>query len=131
MYNNNGNPLITALHSVLLAPDLCDGLFSIITSMNLGHTCLFHKGFCTVYILHKKKNAGTLPHIAQRKHAVLVKIKEMSKSKKIAPIKKRSLVLLHHRLGHRYTIQLIDGDAANVCQDIELRIYPDPFFTSC
>ena len=31
--------------NVLLAPDLCDRLFSIITLMNTGHTCLFHKGF--------------------------------------------------------------------------------------
>ena len=23
------------------------------------------------------------------------------------------------------------GDTANVCQDITLRVYPDPFFTSC
>ena len=23
------------------------------------------------------------------------------------------------------------GDTENVCQDIELRIYPDPHFTSC
>ena len=49
MYDNNGHPFIATLHNVLLAPDLCNGLFSIITLMNSGHTCLFHKGFCTVY----------------------------------------------------------------------------------
>ena len=41
----NGNPFIATLHKILLAPDLCDRLFSIITLINLVHTCLFHKGF--------------------------------------------------------------------------------------
>ena len=34
MCNNHGDPFIATLHSVLLAPDLCDRLFSIITLMN-------------------------------------------------------------------------------------------------
>ena len=55
---------------VLLAPDLCDRLFSIITLMNSGHTCLFRKGFCTVYFGSKEKNSVTLPHSEQRKHAL-------------------------------------------------------------
>ena len=45
MCGNNGKSFISTLYNVLLAPDLCDRLFSIITSMNAGHTCLFHKGF--------------------------------------------------------------------------------------
>ena len=49
MYDDNGKTFIETLHNVLLAPDLCDRLFSIITLMNLGHNCLFHKGFCMVY----------------------------------------------------------------------------------
>ena len=32
-------------HNVLLAPDLYDRLFSIISLMNSVHTCLLHKGF--------------------------------------------------------------------------------------
>ena len=48
MYDNNGNRFMATLHNVLLAPDLWYRLFSIITLMNLGHDCLFHKGFCTV-----------------------------------------------------------------------------------
>ena len=48
MCNNNEDTFIAAFHNVLLAPDRCNRLFSIITSMNLGHTCLLHKGFCTV-----------------------------------------------------------------------------------
>ena len=35
--NNNGDNLIVTSQNVLLAPDLCDGLFSSITLMNLGH----------------------------------------------------------------------------------------------
>ena len=48
MCDNNRYPFIATLHYILLAPDLCDKLFSIITLMNLGHTCLFLKEFCTV-----------------------------------------------------------------------------------
>ena len=48
MCDNNGDTFNATLHNVLLAPDLCDRLFFIITLVNLGHTCLFHKGFCTV-----------------------------------------------------------------------------------
>ena len=49
MCNNNGKTFIETLYNVLLAPDLCERLFSIITLMNAGHTCLFNKGFerCT------------------------------------------------------------------------------------
>ena len=45
---DNGNKFVATLYNVLLAPDLCDRLFSIITLMSAGHTCLFHKGFYTV-----------------------------------------------------------------------------------
>ena len=45
MCNDNGKKFIATLYNVLLAPDLCDRLFSIITLMNAGHTCLFTKGF--------------------------------------------------------------------------------------
>ena len=70
--------------------------------MNLVHTCLFHKKFCTVYFGNKKEDAVNLPHTSQRKHIFLVKTKEMYKSKKIAPRKKFDLELLHHIFGHRY-----------------------------
>ena len=59
--------------------------------MNSGHTCLFHKGFLTVYFGLKEKNAVTLPHIAQRKHEFLGEIKEMSKTKKLPPRKSIAL----------------------------------------
>ena len=55
----------------------------------------------------------------------------MSKTKKLPSRKKISLKLLHQRLGHRSTRSLLAGNTANVWEDIELRIYPDPFCTSC
>ena len=53
MCNDNRDTLIATLYNELLAPDLCNGLFLIITLMNSGHNCLFHKGFCTVYFGNK------------------------------------------------------------------------------
>ena len=64
------------IYNVLLTPDLCDRLFLIIKLMNSGHNYLFQKGFCIVYFGAKEKNAVTLPHSAQRKHAFLGKIME-------------------------------------------------------
>ena len=84
------------------------------TSMNAGHTCLFHKGFCTVYFRAEMKNSVTLPHSAQQNHAFLGKIKDMLKKNKLPARKKIALELLHQRLGHRSTRSLIAGDTANV-----------------
>ena len=55
MCNDNGKPFIATLHNVLLAPDLCDGLFSIITLIKSGHNCFLTKAFCTVYFGAKEK----------------------------------------------------------------------------
>ena len=106
------------LHNVLLAPDICDRLFSIITLMNLEYTCLFHKGFCTVYFGAKEKNAVTLPHSAQSKHAFWGEIKEMSRTNKLPDGKKTALELLQQILGHRYTRSSLAGDTENVWEDI-------------
>ena len=38
---------------------------------------------------------------------------------------------MQQRLGHRSTSLLMAGDTANVWEDAELRIDPDPFCTSC
>ena len=73
MCDDNGKTFIATLYNVLLAPDLWDRLFSIITLMNAGHTCLFHKGFCTMYFGAKDNSAVTLPHSAKRKHAFIGK----------------------------------------------------------
>ena len=99
--------------------------------MNSVHTCLFHKGFCTEYFGSKENNAVTLSHSAQREHAFLGKIKEISKKNILPARKKISLKLLHQILGHRSTRSLLAGDTANVWEDVELRIDPDPFCKSC
>ena len=59
MCNDRGDPFIATLQYVLLAPDLCDRLFPIITLMNAGHNRLFHKGFCTLYFGANDKNTVT------------------------------------------------------------------------
>ena len=59
--------------------------------MNAVHNCLFHKVFCTVYFGADKRNAVTLPHSAQRKHAFVGKIKNMSKKNKFPGKKKIAL----------------------------------------
>ena len=51
----------------------------------------------------KEKNAVTLPHNAQRKHAFLGEIKEISKTNKLPFRKKITLEKLYRRLGHRST----------------------------
>ena len=92
MLDDNRETFIVTLYNVLLAPDLCDRLFSIITLMNAGHTCLFHKGFCTVYFGAKEDNAVTLPHSAMRKHAFMVKSMEsLKKNPKRNPKRKKLL----------------------------------------
>ena len=88
--------------------------------MNAGHTCLFHKGFCTVYFGAEEKNAVTLPHSAQRKHTFIGKIKNMSKKNKLPARKKIALEFLHQRLGNRSTRSLLAGDTANFWEDVEL-----------
>ena len=66
MCDDNGKTFVATLYNVLLAPDLYDRLFSIITLMNVGHTCHFRKGFFTVYFGAKEDSAVTLPHSALR-----------------------------------------------------------------
>ena len=97
--------------------------------MNAGQTCLFHKGFCTVYFGAKEDNAVTLPHSALRKHAFTGEIQDVSK--KNPARKKIALEVLHQILGHISTRSLLAGDTANVWEDVELRIDLDPFCTSC
>ena len=71
MCDNNGDTFIATLHNILLAPDLCNRLFSIIALINLVHTCLFRKRFFTVYFVVKEENEVTLPHSEKSKHAFL------------------------------------------------------------
>ena len=53
IHDNNIKPFTATLYNLLFAPDLCDHLFSIITLMNSGHTCLFNNGFYTVFFSDK------------------------------------------------------------------------------
>ena len=76
-------------------------------------------------------NAVTLPHNEQRKREFLREIKEMSKTKKLPSRKKIASEFLHQILSHRSTRSLLDGYTGNVWEDIELRIDPYPFCTSC
>ena len=131
MCDDNGKKFVATLYNVLLAPDLCDRLFSIVALMNAGNKCLFHEGFCTVYFGAKEDNVVTLPHSAQRKHDFTGKIQDVSKKNKYPARKKIALELLHQRLGHRSTRSLLAVDTDNVWEDVELRIYPEPFCTSC
>ena len=89
MCDNNGKTFVATLYNLLLEPDLCHILFSIVTLMNDGHTCLFHKGFFTVYLGAKEDNTVTLPHSAVRKHSFSGK--NMEKSKKNPTRKKIDL----------------------------------------
>ena len=91
MCDDNGKKFVATLYYVLLAPDLCDILFSIITLMNAGHKCIFHKGFCTVYFGAKEDNAVTLPHRAQRKDAFTGKNQDVSNKNKNPARKKIAL----------------------------------------
>ena len=54
-----------------------------------------------------------------------------TKRKKLPTRKKIALELLYQILGHRSIRSLLAGDAANVREDVDLRIDPDPFCTSC
>ena len=109
MCNHNRNPFIATTQNKRLAPDLCNRLFSIIILMNSGHTCIFHKGFCTVYLGAKENNSVILLQSAQRKHIFLGKFKKMSKKKKLPAMKKIVLELLHQWLGHKSTRRLLAG----------------------
>ena len=55
----------------------------------------------------------------------------MPKAKKLPSRRKIALELLHQILGHRSTRSLLTEDTAKIWEDIYLRIYIDPFCTSC
>ena len=67
--NDNGKPFIDKWYNILFVPYLCDEIFFIIKLINLGHTCLFHKGFCLVFFSDNEQNTVTLPHSTQQIHA--------------------------------------------------------------
>ena len=71
-----------------------------------------------MYFGDEEKFLVALPHSAQRKHAFLGEIKQISKSNKIAPRKKVALELLHHVSGHISTRSFICGYTANFWKDV-------------
>ena len=81
--------------------------------------------------MEQNKNAVTLLHSSQRKHTFSEEIEEISKTNKIPSRNKIALEILHQRLGHRSTRSLLAWDDANFWENIELRIDPYPFCTSC
>ena len=85
MRDNNGKPFIANLYNVLFITDLFNQLFSIVVLIDLGNTCLFHKGFCTVVLSNNKQNVVTLLHSVQLKQAFLVKTNKKSKPQKQIP----------------------------------------------
>ena len=99
--------------------------------MNSGHTCLFHRGVCTVLFSANGQKAVALTHRVQRKHTVLVKTKEKSKPQKRIPKKKISMKLLRQKLLYSSKRSLLDGDTVNVWKQIYLRVDLDPFCKSC
>ena len=111
------------------APGLCHRFFFSITSINLGNTCLFRKGFSRFSSVITNRNRWH--YHTQIKHAYWVKTKENSISQNQIPLKKVSLELFHQILGLISKRLLLAGDTANVWQDIELRVDPDPFCKSC
>ena len=131
MCDNNGYPFIATLYNVLFVPDICNRVFSIITLINLGHNCLFHKGVCTLYFDNREKMRLLYHIVHMRNMHFWGKIKQMYRSKKIGRRKKFALELLNNRLGNRSTRSLMEGDNVIFCQDIEPRIDQDPFCTSC
>ena len=96
IFNDNGYYSIASFHNALLAPNIWDRLFSIITLLNLGHTCSFQKGICTVYFGDMMKNVIISVHIVYGKHAMFGEIKIMSISKKLSP-KMLSCVRTRHK----------------------------------
>ena len=58
MCDNDGYTFIATLHNVFLAPDLCDRLLSIVTLINLGHTCLFQKRVLHGVLRSKREKCG-------------------------------------------------------------------------
>ena len=78
MCGNNRDTFVATLHNVLWN-QIYAIIILIITSIDLGHTCLFHKGFCTLYFRDREKNAVNLPSSAQKKHTFWGLIKKMTK----------------------------------------------------
>ena len=59
MCDDNGNTIVATLYNVLLASDLCDRLFSIITLMNAGYN-FFSKRVLHGILLSREEKCGNI-----------------------------------------------------------------------
>ena len=79
----------------------------------------------------KGEKCGKITTYCTKEKYFTGKINNMSKKNKSPARKKIALELLHQRLGHRSTTSLLAGYTEMFWEDVELRIDPDPFCTSC
>ena len=128
MYDDEGQHFQAVLKNVLYVPALADHLFSIISMMEAGHACTFHNGFCTLYFGDENTNTIMLAHRTERDRALPMRIRERKRKQTRSQV---SLEHLHQCLGHRATRSLLAADAAGLWEDVEIRMDPDPFCTSC
>ena len=126
MCDNNKDLFIATLQKLFLSLDLCARLFYIITIMNLGQTCLLHKGFFTVYFGEKVKMQLHYHIVHKGKHAFWGKSTKCHRQRNYHP----EIKLLCNSCIKYYVTNPPDHCTANVWKDIELRIYPNPFCTS-
>ena len=86
----------------------------------------FTKGFakCTS---EQRRKCGNINTQCTKETCISRENQGYVKEKKLPARKKIALELLHQRLGHISTRSLLDGDTANVWEDVDLIIDPDPF----
>ena len=112
--DENGKPFIVTLYNMILAPDSCNRLFSIVTLMNLGHTWLLYKGVLHGLFWWKQTEHGDITVYCTKKTCNRGKNEGKVKIKKQIPKNKFSLELLHQILGHRFKRSLLHGYIKNV-----------------
>ena len=83
MCDNNGKTFIATLYNVLLAPDLCTILFSIITLMNAGHTCLFQKRVLHGVLRSREEKCGNITTQCTKETCISRKNQQCVKEKQI------------------------------------------------
>ena len=96
--------------------------------MNAGHTCLFSQRVLNGVLRSREEKCGKNRILHKGNMLLREKLRICQKN----PARKKiAFEFLHQRLGHRSTRSFLAGDTDNFWEDEELRIYPDPFCTSC
>ena len=88
IYDNNGDTYIVKFHNVILALDLFNRLFLIITLMNSGHNCLFYKSFLCDVLFWQGEKCDYFTTYCTAETCILGRNKGNFKIKEIAPKKK-------------------------------------------